>query len=124
LVLDDIEHEVRGAIEDEDSVRGRIELGEGSVIESGATVRGPVSISNNTRIADGTYIGPYTSIGEDCTVDGVHLESSVVIGEATITCDQTIVDSLIGRRANITTAEQKKPDGDRLVVGENAALEL
>lgn len=124
LVLDDVEHDVQGTIEDEDSIRGRIELSEGSVIESGATVRGPVSISDNTRIADGTYIGPYTSIGEDCTIDGVHLESSVIIGETTITCDRTIVDSLIGQRVNITTAEEKQPNGERLIVGENAALEL
>lgn len=124
LVLDDFEVNVRGSIEDEDDIRGRVQLGRGSVIEAGSTVRGPVSIGENTTIRSGTYVGPYTSIGDNCTIEGVHIESSVVIGDSEISCDRTIVDSLIGRSATIEPNGSKKPHGDRLVVGQNSSLEL
>ncbi|MFC4550036.1 MULTISPECIES: glucose-1-phosphate thymidylyltransferase [Halorussus] len=124
LVLDDIESSIRGTITAEESVRGRLQLGAGSIIEEGAIVRGPVSIGENTVIKSGTYVGPYTSIGDECIIDGAHIESSVVVGESEISAERTIVDSLIGRRANITTNYEKKPEGERLVVGQNSSLEL
>jgi glucose-1-phosphate thymidylyltransferase len=124
LVLDEIDSGITGTIEDEESTRGRIQIGNGSVIEAGATVRGPVSIGTNTTIRAGTYVGPYTSIGDDCVIDGAHLESSVLIGEATIEAEQTIVESLIGRGTTITQADGKQPNGARLVVGQNTSLEL
>jgi glucose-1-phosphate thymidylyltransferase len=57
-------------------------------------------------------------------VDNAHIESSVAIGENTITADRTIVDSLLGREASVTTNEDKQPAGDRLVIGQNSSLEL
>lgn len=124
LVLDDIGTQVEGTIEDDESVTGRIELGKGSVVEKGAVVRGPVSVGENTQISSDTYLGPYTSIGDDCVIDGAHIESSVVVGESEISAERTIVDSLIGRKATITANSEKKPDGERLIVGQNSSLEL
>jgi len=124
LVLDDIESRTAGTIEEGASVTGRVELGEGSVVESGAVVRGPVSIGEGTRISSDTYVGPYTSIGDDCVIDGVQIESSVVVGESRIDAGRSIVDSLIGRSAAVTATDGKKPDGERLVVGENSLLDL
>jgi len=124
LVLDDIETDIRGTVEDDSSIVGRVQIGEGSTVSEGAIIRGPVSIGCNTEIGPDTYLGPYTSIGDDCVLDEAHIESSVVIGENEITCDRTIVDSLIGRKATVTNSTRKKPDGERLVVGQNSSLEL
>ncbi|WP_135366092.1 glucose-1-phosphate thymidylyltransferase [Halosimplex halophilum] len=124
LVLDAIETDIRGTVEDGANVRGRVQLGEGSVIEAGAVVRGPVSIGENTRIGPGAYVGPYTSIGDDSTVDDVHIESSVTMGENEITADRTVVDSLVGRKATIRPNTDRRPAGDQLVVGRNSSLEL
>jgi glucose-1-phosphate thymidylyltransferase len=124
LVLDDVQTDIRGTVEDDESVSGRVELGEESVVEEGAVVRGPVSIGEGTTIASGTYLGPYTSIGDSCTIEGAHIESSVVIGDSAISCDRTIVDSVIGRHASIRTNREKKPHGERLVIGQNSSLEL
>jgi glucose-1-phosphate thymidylyltransferase len=124
LVLDDISERIEGEVQDDEAVSGRVQLGEGSVIEDGAVVRGPVSIGENTTIASGSYIGPYTSIGDNCRIEGAHVESSVVIGDSIISCDRTIVDSVIGRHATIETNDDKKPSGERLVIGQNSSLEL
>ncbi|MUV57110.1 glucose-1-phosphate thymidylyltransferase [Halogeometricum sp. CBA1124] len=124
LVLDDIDGRIDGTVEDGAVTTGRVDLGAGSVVEAGAVVKGPVSIGENTTIGSDAYVGPYTSVGDDCELRGVHIESSVVIGESTITTERKIVDSLVGRKATIRNTEEKKPDGTRLVVGENSTLDL
>lgn len=70
------------------------------------------------------YVGPYTSIGANSELEGVHIENSVVIGDSTITANGRIVDSLLGRGANVESAETLLPEGRRLVVGENSQLRL
>jgi len=124
LVLEDIDEAVEGTVEDGADVVGRVSLDESAVIESGAIVRGPVSVASGTVIEEGTYVGPYTSIGAGSTIRGTHIENSVVIGEAEIETNRAIVDSLIGRGAVIGSADGLKPEGQRLVVGENSTLKL
>jgi glucose-1-phosphate thymidylyltransferase len=124
LVLDSIERNLAGTVEDESSVIGRVELHDGAVIKAGAVVRGPVSIGADTCIGSDAYLGPYTSIGANSEIDNVHIEASVTIGENDITADRTIVDSLIGREATVTSSKEQQPAGDRMVIGRNATLEL
>lgn len=124
LVLDELKPTVEGTISNGASIRGRVEVGENSVIEDGAVVRGPVSIGSDTTIGSEAYLGPYTSIGDNSTINIVEIESSVVIGDCKITAERTIVDSLIGRRSTITSVNGSRPKGDRLVVGENSYMEL
>ncbi|MFB9808954.1 glucose-1-phosphate thymidylyltransferase [Haladaptatus pallidirubidus] len=124
LVLEDKSLKLRGTIENGAETSGQIGLAESATIESGAVVRGPVSIGDGSIIRDGTYVGPYTSIGENTTLDGVHIENSVVIGDSQITTSKKIVDGLLGRGANIGNADDCLPKGQRLVVGENSQLKL
>lgn len=124
LVLEDKDLDINGVIEDGATTEGRIEIAESATIEEGAVVRGPVSIAEHTTIKSETYIGPYTSIGPSSTLENVHIENSVVIGDSTITADGRIMDSLLGRNANIESAHSLLPEGRRLVVGENSQLKL
>jgi glucose-1-phosphate thymidylyltransferase len=124
LVLEDEPLEHEGTVAEGAEIRGRVELAESAVVEDGAVVRGPVSIAANTTIKAGTYVGPYTSIGPDSTLKDVHIENSVVIGESEITASGRIVDSLLGRSANVESADNHLPEGRRLVVGENSQLKL
>ncbi|KPN29289.1 bifunctional protein GlmU [Halolamina pelagica] len=124
LVLEDKELTTAGVIEDGAETDGRIELADSSVIESGAVVRGPVSIAENVTIQGGTYVGPYTSIGADSTLENIHIENSVVIGGSEISASGRIVDSLLGRNADVESADELLPEGRRLVVGENSQLKL
>ncbi|SFS53952.1 glucose-1-phosphate thymidylyltransferase [Halostagnicola kamekurae] len=124
LVLEDLELNTAGVVEDGAETDGRIELADSSVIEGGAVVRGPVSIAEHTTIKSGTYVGPYTSIGANSTLEDVHIENSVVIGDSEITANVRIVDSLLGRNANIESADGLLPEGHRLVVGENSQVKL
>ena len=116
-MLDDVEETLAGTIEDEESIVGRVDLREGALIEEEAVVRGPVSIGEDTRVGSDAYVGPYTSIGPNSEIDGVHIEASVTMGDNGITADRTIIDSLVGRQATVTSNANKQPEGDRMVVG-------
>jgi glucose-1-phosphate thymidylyltransferase len=124
LVLGDAELNTAGVVEDGAETDGYIGLADSAVIEEGAVVRGPVSIEENTTIKSGTYVGPYTSIGANSTLEDIHIENSVVIGDSEITANGRIVDSLLGRNANVESADALLPEGRRLVVGENSQLKL
>lgn len=124
LVLENQSAETNGTIESGAKTSGRIDLAESATIEGGAVVRGPVSIADGTTIKSGTYVGPYTSVGENSTLKGVHIENSVVIGDSEITTSKKIVDGLLGRGANIGSADDLLPEGQRLIVGENSQLKL
>ncbi|MEZ3172376.1 glucose-1-phosphate thymidylyltransferase [Halorubrum sp. RMP-47] len=124
LVLEDQALDTAGVIEDGAETDGRIQLADSATIEDGAVVRGPVSIAADTTIKAGTYVGPYTSIGANCILENIHIENSVVIGDSMITANGRIVDSLLGRNADVESAEKLLPEGRRLVVGENSQLKL
>lgn len=122
LILSDLEHKIEGIVEDGAKLVGNIELGQGSVIKNGAVVRGPVIIGKNCTIGPG-YIGPYTSIGDNTTIIGGEVESSIIIGDTHIEFNEKIVDSLIGRYTNIVSTNSL-PKGYRFIIGENSEVRL
>lgn len=124
LVLDEQEGGIEGTVEEGADVVGYIDLHEDATIEDGAVVRGPVSIAKGAVVKSDTYVGPYTSIGNDTVVENVQIENSVIVGESKITTSGKITDSLVGRGAEIESAEGMLPEGRRLVIGENSKLRL
>lgn len=124
LVLEDSLLAQEGQVKSGATVEGRVDLHETATIREGTTVRGPVSIAENSVIGSGTYVGPYTSVGPNSTLEGVHIENSVIIGESSITTSGKIIDSLLGRGTNIRSAADCLPEGQRLVVGENSQIKL
>ena len=80
LILDDLEERVDGELKDS-RVEGRVVIEKGAVLER-ATVRGPAIVGEGSRISD-AYIGPYTAIAEDVTIEGAELEHSIVLAGAT-----------------------------------------
>jgi glucose-1-phosphate thymidylyltransferase len=124
LVLEELNRSLDGTVEDGAKVNGRVHLAESSTVKDGAVVRGPVTIADGVTIEGGSYIGPYTSIGPDTQIAGPHIENTVIVGESGITTNGRIIDSLIGRAAQVGSAENMLPEGRRMVVGENSQLHL
>ncbi len=124
LLLDDLSPVVDGTIEEGAVVKGRVSIGEGTVLRTGSVVFGPSIIGNNCTIDAGTYIGPYTSIGDDTHLAGAHIEDSIVVGESFIACKKTIVESLIGDKTQIRSIDRKLPKGHRLIVGSGSSIDL
>jgi glucose-1-phosphate thymidylyltransferase len=124
LILDDLVPTVEGTIAKGAVVKGRVSIGAGTVLRRGSVVVGPTIIGTWCTIDAGTYIGPYTSIGDNTLVSGAHIENSIVIGDNVITCKKTIVESLIGDKTQIRSTAQKLPKGHRLIVGSGSSIDL
>lgn len=111
-----------GNIDDKSKISGRVNIkGNTTIINS--TIRGPVIIGENCHI-ENCFIGPYTSIGDKCTLVDADIEHSVLLESAQILeIDQRIVDSLIGERAKLEMAPQR-PKALRFIVGDDSHVEL
>ncbi|MFW6437007.1 MAG: glucose-1-phosphate thymidylyltransferase [Halococcoides sp.] len=120
-VLDGIDRSVAGSVEAGATVEGRVALADGARVESGAVVRGPASIAEGAVVGAGATVGPYTSIGPDSDLRAVHVENSVLVGSATVTVDDHVVDSLLGRGV---TLDGSGLEGRRLVVGADSTIDL
>lgn len=122
LILDVLESQNNGEIEEGAKINGRVSIGRGTVVKKNSVIRGPVIIGKNCKID--AYIGPYTSIGDNSRITGGEIESSIVVGDALIECNERIVDSLIGNHSHIVSEENNLPRGHRFVLGENSLVNL
>lgn len=122
LILDVLEPQIDGEIEKGAKIGGRVTIGEGTLVKENSVIRGPVIIGKNCQID--AYIGPYTSIGDNSKITGGEIESSIIVGDAVIECNERIVDSLIGNHSHIVSEENNLPKGRRFVIGENSLVNL
>jgi len=121
LVLDSIEPDISGDIDDESTVTGRVRIEPGARIVN-STVRGPAVIGANTTVID-SYVGPYSSIAGECTVERSELDHSVILGSSTIRNVSRLTDSLIGSHVEVDRTEHV-PAGLRLMLGDHSRIEL
>ena len=123
LILIDLKPFNKGIMEENVKIIGNVSIGEGTIIKEGSVILGPVVIGKNCFIGPSSYVGPYTSIGDNTKIAGGEIESSIVIGGATICFEGKIVDSLIGKDA-IILSEDILPRGHRFIIGENAMIRV
>ena len=123
LVLDELKPEIKGEIQENATIQGRVAIGSGSIIKKGALVRGPVTIANNTIIETSVFIGPYTSIGNNCKIEKGEIENSIIMDDCTIGVSERIKDSIIASGSQIVSGKTT-PHGKRFIVGERTYIEL
>ena len=124
LILRDLEPYNRGTIEDTATISNNVGIGEGSIIHSRTTIRGPVITGDHCEIDPNTYIGPYSSIGDRVRIANTEIENTVVMQGAHIDCGKRITDSLIGRNVEILAYEQNIPKGHKLILGDMTKITL
>ncbi|HTK60563.1 MAG TPA: hypothetical protein VL283_05180, partial [Candidatus Baltobacteraceae bacterium] len=100
-----------------------VTIGKGTIIGPKSLIRGPVVIGENARI-ENSYIGPYTSIGNGVEIYNTEIEHSIVFDDVDLNCSTRIVDSLIGMNATVSSAHSTLPRGHKLVIGDNAVVEI
>jgi glucose-1-phosphate thymidylyltransferase len=121
LILDDLEERIDGELKST-QLEGRVVIEKGAVLEN-ATVRGPAIVGANSRIKD-AYIGPYTAIAEDVTIEGAELEHSIVLAGSTVRhLEYRIEASIIGRNVNIGKGPAF-PRAYRFVVGDSSDIQI
>lgn len=121
LVLDTIRgrhHTADGSC----SIRGRVAIGKNSTIRDNTVIRGPVIIGDDCSISNST-IGPYTSIGDRCTIRDSGIEDSIIMEGTTVASIERIAGSLVGKNVSVTRNSASSSRG-RFVLGDNSQVEL
>ncbi len=121
LMLDTIEPQIHGEVDECSQIFGRVRIGTRSRIIN-STLRGPIVIGEGVHIQN-SYIGPYTSISNHVTVKSTEIENSIVLEESWIQSKRRIDQSLIGKFVKIVNSEMK-PKAMRLVLGDHSRCEV
>jgi glucose-1-phosphate thymidylyltransferase len=119
LVLEGLER--RGTVDDSSELIGRVVVEEGAQV-IGSRIVGPAIIGRNTHVT-GSYVGPFTSIAEDCVIADSEIEYSIVLPGASVRGVRRIEASLIGREAEVTPAP-RSPKAHRLVLGDHSKVQI
>jgi glucose-1-phosphate thymidylyltransferase len=119
LVLDTIEERIEGELVDS-QVDGRVVIEPGARLERSA-VRGPAIIGAGARLTD-CYVGPYTAVGDGCTIQNAEVEHSILLAGSSV-CDLAgrMESSLLGRNVKIRR-DQRQPRAYRFMVGDNSEI--
>jgi glucose-1-phosphate thymidylyltransferase len=103
-------------------IEGRVALHPSACLER-TTVRGPAVIGRGAVLRD-SFVGPYSSIGEDTMIEGAEIEHSIVLAGATIRHPgRRLEASLVGEGATVAR-DFALPAALRLRVGERAEVRL
>ena len=123
LILTNIKGDIKGKVSKNSRIEAQVKIDKGAKISGDCLIRGPVVIGKNCIIRNAT-IEPYTSIGDDCVIEGAEISHSIVCNDVNIKGNRRIVDSLIGPNSVITSRTATRPSGHKLILGNNTVVEL
>lgn len=124
LVLDEMEPEVKGKVQDKRLILGKVHVGAGAQIRRGAKVRGPAVIGRNSIVGEGASIGPYTSLGDEVVVKRGEVENSIIMEHCLIDVNEKITDSIIGAYSEMTSSKTGGARKRTFIVGEKSNIVL
>ncbi len=111
-----------GQLEEGSRISGRVHIGVGSRLRN-CTVRGPAMIGDNCFL-ENSYVGPFTSIGDNARVSHAELEHCILRENCQILdFHGRIEDSLIGVNVELTRSNSK-PLAFRLMLGDDSKVEV
>jgi len=122
LVLEHLPPKIEGSVDDKSHVVGKVTVEPGAKIIR-SNIRGPVIIGKNTVI-ENSYIGPFTSIQDNCFIRNSEIEFSILLNECkVIDIGIRIESSLLGTDVEIVKSEEK-PATHRFFIGDQSRVEL
>ena len=122
LILATLSERIEGEVSETSRIDFRV------VIEAGArvvnsSIRGPALIGRDSLVAD-SYVGPFTSIGNNCRLENCEVEHSILMDGSMIkNVRGRITDSLLGENCYLDRLQQK-PRAYRFMLGDNSQVEV
>jgi len=118
-ILDEyIERDIKGVTTDS-VVEGRVKVdAEARILRS--TVRGPCVIGRNA-VVENSFVGPYTSIGDNSQVINSHLEYCVLLENVVVKDVERLEESLVGKNAKVSGNRKNK--AIKLHIGDYSEVE-
>lgn len=96
-VLKGLHEEKAGTIEKGVTIRGRVVIGEGSILRSGTYIRGPVVIGKGCEIGPNAALLPATSLGDNVVVGPfTSVENSILMDDVFVGPGSTLQDCVVG----------------------------
>ncbi len=120
-VLEGLTRRIDGDVDEASETVGRVIVEEGARIVNSRIV-GPAVVGAGTVVED-SYVGPFTSIAENCRITDSELEFSIVLRDSSIDGVGRIESSLIGRHVEVTPAPSV-PSAHRLVLGDHSKVQI
>jgi glucose-1-phosphate thymidylyltransferase len=120
MVLETIDPQVRGTVEASELI-GRVIVEAGAQV-SGSRIVGPVIIGTGSRVS-GSYVGPFTSVAQDCSITDSEIEYSILLRGALIQGVRRIEASLIGHDVEVTPSPNV-PRAHRLILGDHSKVQI
>jgi glucose-1-phosphate thymidylyltransferase len=121
LVLSRIHREILGLVETSEIV-GEVQIALGATVRN-SSIRGPASIAAGVVIED-SYIGPYTSIGENARVIRSEIEYSIMMPGAKLeNLEKRLDSSILGEEAAII-GESHKRNTTQFFLGDRSTVKL
>src|SRR5205085_12395496 len=122
MMLGAVTTSIEGTLDAASTVEGQVRVGKGASIER-SRLRGPLVIGAGARVRD-SYIGPFTSIGDEVELDHCEIEHSIVLERSRLVqVAGRIESSLIGREVTVTSGDHR-PRAHRLMLGDSSRVEL
>jgi glucose-1-phosphate thymidylyltransferase len=120
LILETISGSNLGNVDDTSRINGQVVIEQGVVVKN-SIIRGPAIIGEKSEISD-SYIGPFTSIQNNCKIIHTEIENSIVLEKSEIVeVGGRIDESLIGREVKIFKCPSK-PSVYRFMVGDKSEI--
>jgi glucose-1-phosphate thymidylyltransferase len=113
--------DIRGTVDGESEVTGRVSLGEGSRLVR-SRLRGPSVIGPGALIED-SFVGPYTSVGAGCVLRRSTLQHCVLLEGVRVDGVGPLEDSVLGRHAVVRRADGHQRSL-RVMIGDDAEVVL
>ncbi|MFD5497699.1 glucose-1-phosphate thymidylyltransferase [Streptomyces sp. NPDC127091] len=120
-VLESLEPHNAGVVDEASEIIGRVRIEAGARVH-GSRIVGPAVIGAGTVVSD-AYIGPFTSVSEDCRIEDSEIEYSIVLRGSSVTGVRRVETSLIGRDVEVTPAP-RNPKAHRLVLGDHSKVQI
>jgi glucose-1-phosphate thymidylyltransferase len=120
-VLESIEPYTGGTVDADSELIGRVRLEPGAQVR-GSRIVGPAIIGADTVISD-SYVGPYTSIADNCRIEDSEIEFSIVLCDSHLDGVRRVRGSLIGRNVTVTPAV-RIPASNRLILGDHSKVQI
>jgi NDP-sugar pyrophosphorylase family protein len=103
-ILQTIKPKIRGEVDSRVFLlnEAQIEIGEGSVVEPGAYIKGPVIIGKNCVIRHGAYLRGNILVGDHCVLGhDTEVKGSIFLNKAKAAHFNYVGDSILGNSVNL-----------------------
>lgn len=104
IFLERCKKDIKGTVEIGATIKGDVSLGENSIIYGGSYIVGPVVIGKNCNIGPNTVILPSTTIGDNTSIASfVEIQNSIIMNDVRIGSNSHISNSIIGENNSIAS---------------------